>query len=1113
MFHTGLKTRIAITAILFLQCFKVLAQWGAPYANSWISYDKPFVKIAIAQKGIYKVPFASLPAGFSTSDPSKLQLWHRGKQVAILSASKNEILFYAVPNDGQTDSLFYRPMSSRKNPFFSYYSDQSAYFLVNGDAAGLRAETQNVATDPAAAQLTEATAVAQNVFLQEYSLSTEYPVRPNFFNSFFELAASKTGKVQLGQKQVPYAFTLPGLGKSGAEKAVLKLLVHGRSNNSRNIEIYVGKNDQSLRLVQTLSNSGFAGVETSFELKAGDVGTDGKGVLTLKSVSSDALDRFSPAYFTITYARDLDMAGLKTITFTVPATSSKTSRISLKNGPAGAQVLDITNEDRPVILSGNLSDLTFNRQTGKVANLLVTADVATVAAANITSGKFTKPDLANADYVIITSENLLEGAKLYADYRASAAGGGYKTLVVSIKDIYNQFNYGEPSPVGIRRFVDYMLTQGSRDKQLLLIGKSITHNERMKRELPDEVPTVGYPGSDVLLVEGLGGTPANVPSVPIGRIPAVTNDNIRDYLQKVKDYESNAFGDLGWRKRVLHLNGGKSTSEITQLKNMLKNLVPVITNGPVGGQVTAFVKQQPIIEAEKVNITPEVNAGVGLITYFGHGSTTITDLDMGYATDEARAYANSLRYPMMYFNGCGVGNVFSGRFNPAANSGVDRYSLSMDWLLAARRGAIVVVANSFESFVSPSEDYLIQLYHDMFSNAEMLNQPIGKIQVAVAQKIASEDKGVYAIANIHQSLLQGDPALKLVTVDKPDYAVDADEGISIHSELGDKTIGNSAKLRLRTIFSNKGRFQKGGNVPVEITYRYKEGNVTKAEVVQAFAYSDTLEVTFTNDKILQSVQVIIDPKITLSEVTRKNNIAELLIDWDRAKDEKAYPATAIKDIVPPVLSVNFNGRQLENNEVIRPNPKITVDLEDDRLIFSDTTLIEVFLKPCQDESCKFKKVNFSNPNLTIDSVSSHAIRVSYASSGLVAGKYELLVNGRDMASNATVQPYQLVFEVKEEEAANIEVVASPNPAFSYLRFEAQMGKLGMEKAQVRSLLFDKNGNQVFEKVVDADVTEKFTWYMQVDSLHSGLYVYKIMITPKSGSGTEFEKTGRVVIIK
>jgi hypothetical protein len=76
-----------------------------------------------------------------------------------------------------------------------------------------------------------------------------------------------------------------------------------------------------------------------------------------------------------------------------------------------------------------------------------------------------------------------------------------------------------------------------------------------------------------------------------------------------------------------------------------------------------------------------------------------------------------------------------------------------------------------------------------------------------------------------------------------------------------------------------------------------------------------------------------------------------------------------------------------------------------------------------------------------------------------------------------------------------------------------MGNYGTEKALIRSLLFDKNGNQVFEKVINTDITEKFTWYMQVDSLNSGLYVYKIKITSKSGSGTEFEKTGRVVVTR
>ncbi|WP_177194140.1 C25 family cysteine peptidase [Dyadobacter sp. SG02] len=1063
----------------------------------------------MSQKGIHRIPFGSLPADFSVKEPDKIQLWHRGKQVSIISTANSEVLFYAVPNDGATDSLFYRPMSSRKNPYFSMYSDKSAYFLVNGDVAGSRAKIQTSKSE--IQPLASVVGTNLNVYQQEYSMSTESPIRPGFYNSFFEFSASKTGKTTLGNKLTLFPFTLTGrVPKSGA-KTTVKLLFHGRSNNVRKLEVYVGKTEQTLRLTGSPANAGFDATEYSFDIGEDDVDSDGKATLGLKSVATDPLDRFSLDYFAINYPRDLNMAGVKSFNFTIPATAGAQARLSLKNAPADAKILDISNVDVPVVVQSALTDFTLTRESGRSSNLLVSNEVVTVAAANILSLKFKKYDLSPANYVIVTSENLLEGAQTYANYRASAAGGSYKPVVVNIKDIYDQFNYGEPSPVGIRRFTDYLLSQGSKDKYMLLIGKSITHNERMKRELPDEVPTVGYPGSDVLLVEGLGGAASNVPSLPLGRIPAVTNATINDYLQKVKEYESNSFGDVAWRKKVLHLNGGKTASEISQLRDMLKDLVPYVTDGIIGGKVTPFSKQQGIGEVEKVNITPEVNAGVGLITYFGHGSVTVTDLDMGYATDEVRAYANNLRYPMMYFNGCGVGNIFSGRFNPAPNTN-DRYSLSMDWLLAAKRGSIAIIANSFESFVSPSEKYLERLYNSMFVAPATFGQTIGKIQIAVAKDILAEDKGTYAVANIHQSILQGDPALRLVTVENPDYAVDPQESISIYSESANKTIGNSANLQLKVAMTNHGRYKKGELVPVQINYVGRDGTVTKTESVPSFAFSDTLEVKFETNKSIRSIQVVIDPQSTLIEISRKNNIAELPIDWDVAEGLTVYPSTAIKDIVPPVIHVTFNERNLENNEVIAPNPRIRVYLEDDRLVLRDTSLIEVLLRPCQDESCKFVKVSYKLTNVSLDSINTHSIQFNYLSANLPAGKYELLVNGKDVAGNTYSEPYHIFFEIQEVGSESIEVTSSPNPTSSYLRMEAKLGTFGNSGGKARNLIYDARGNVVFESKVTIPRTERFEWYLPVSNLTPGIYIYKVFIEGQS-STAEFEKTGRVVIVR
>ena len=98
----------------------------------------------------------------------------------------------------------------------------------------------------------------------------------------------------------------------------------------------------------------------------------------------------------------------------------------------------------------------------------------------------------------------------------------------------------------------------------------------------------------------------------------------------------------------------RSVSEISQLKTLLEDLVPVVENSFLGGQVVPYIKKS-LIEVEKVDDTfpGEVNEGVGMISYLGHGSPTVTDLDYGYVTDLSRGYVNAGKYPLQYFNGCG----------------------------------------------------------------------------------------------------------------------------------------------------------------------------------------------------------------------------------------------------------------------------------------------------------------------------------------------------------------------------------------------------------------------------------------------------------------------------
>ena len=110
--------------------------------------------------------------------------------------------------------------------------------------------------------------------------------------------------------------------------------------------------------------------------------------------------------------------------------------------------------------------------------------------------------------------------KAYASYRASPEGGGYDTLVVTVDQLYNQFNYGETSSVGIYEFVKFMVNNGS-PRYLFLIGKGrdvYSHRSiaLSTSQLKDLVPTAGAPGSDMAFSAGLNGTTYE-PAVPTGR--------------------------------------------------------------------------------------------------------------------------------------------------------------------------------------------------------------------------------------------------------------------------------------------------------------------------------------------------------------------------------------------------------------------------------------------------------------------------------------------------------------------------------------------------------------------------------------------------------------------
>ncbi|MBO9615488.1 MAG: T9SS type A sorting domain-containing protein [Dyadobacter sp.] len=773
--------------------------WSGKYGNEWLNgkYGQTWVKIAVSKAGLYKV---TLPDAFKNK-PNFLHLYHRGEEVTLVSASNTEIEFYGVPNDGSTDELLYRLPTTRKNTYFSTYSDESSYFLTFDSNARPVATSETLSPDQGLPKQGFHKFTFLKKFVIENSHMTSYPTRPATLNSYFEEGKAGTGTRIANNQAVrttnakpavftntyvaePFAFQIKS--KYGSNAPEVNVHFKGRGYQfSANpiIETSVGKDAGTLRVVGTTGVTGFLDADYPFTLQDNDY-ANGAGLLGFRATGA-ATDGFSVSYYTVTYDQNIDMQTLTSYEFNFPAASGNT-RFTILNPPATGtlRLIDVSNTHSPRIINGSAADLMVSRNGGAM-KLFAGTEVLT---GTPTAVSFQQINPAAFDYLILTADTLLSSANEYATYRQTESPGKkYKPLVTRIKDVYNQFNYGEPSPVAIRRFVDYMVSDSNTDKFLLLLGRSVTYYERSVREIPDEIPTIGFPGSDMLLADGLGGAPDDVPVIPVGRISAITNQQVKDYLQKIRTYEKQK--DLAWRKNVVHINGGKTLDEVNAFAKYLSDISGPIFAAPFKGD-TIQRKKFPISSATvPTTISADLNGvGAGMVTYFGHGNVDATDFDFGYATDPAKGYANTDRYPVLFYNGCGVNNIYSNRFSPFSGAVPPNYPtssgkrpLSLDWLLAPNAGAIVVFGNDWDAYASTSNEYLDRLYPKIFGQDDANRGTIGQILRTVALETKTAKGYTYNPAqnarvasyydadraNVHQVILQGDPALRILINEGP----------------------------------------------------------------------------------------------------------------------------------------------------------------------------------------------------------------------------------------------------------------------------------------------------------------------------------------------------------
>lgn len=902
------------------------------FGNEWINYNQSYYKIMLAEDGIYRVDQSSLVAAGVPVDQiatGNFQLFRLGEEVPMFVSSNTTlgngdyIEFYGQKNRSTLDrNLFENPDEEMLNPEFSLFTDTMSYFLTWKNTGGnLRVTEQanNIGNAP-----------AKEEFFMYEDLQV-YTTKPNGNNGHIKKKITSQG--------VAYSDYVEAEGFSYGFRLTTNLTIKPK-------HVYENEPFSKLRTRFTVNNpNNPPGHQQIISIEGQEVFNESMSDFEVKEISIDYPttsldnnvavkfegvngnnDRQAVSVLSLTYPRLFNFDDENYFEFTIRE-SNTPIYLEIENfnhGGSSPVLYDMTNNLRleGIVEAGLVKFLLPSSPNERQLKL---ASTQAINNPSLTARNFTDLTTTPAAYLIISNPRLYDDGQgvnqvqAYADYRGSATGGGYSTRIVNINDLYDQFSYGiHRHPFSVKNFVQKIKSEwGEELKYLLIIGKGREyHQVRSTDEMTNAyssffVPTYGFPGSDNLLTSEAG---AVYPAVAMGRLAAINGADVGIYLKKVKDLEFNqqnapqTIEGRAWMKEVLHLGGGGNDGERTLIQNYLTNLEETIEGNEFGANVTSVYKSNndPVQQSKSEVIFNRINAGISMLTFFGHSGVGTFDFDI----DDPGNYENFGKYPLMFSLGCYSGNIHS-----------STRGISERFVYYEDKAAIGFIAST--ALATPTPLYrLTSVFYDLAGNSHY-GKGMGDIfqhTLSISNNSSSSSKLL-----IEQFTLQGDPAVRLSTQEGPDYIINR---ASIETDPTEVNIQDPS-YQLKFNINNLGK-NKDDSMFVKIVQRFPNGtSITPyLKKVPAPKNKETYKVvmpTFGKESVgLNRLEITIDVE---------NDIAEYPVITGEQNNE-LIDVNGVKGID---LFINSNGVDL-----VYPRPYAIVNRPDFHLMASTLNpLLEV----------------------------------------------------------------------------------------------------------------------------------------------------------------------------
>ncbi|MDQ6812213.1 MAG: C25 family cysteine peptidase [Bacteroidota bacterium] len=911
--------------LIWLSLFLVISTLATsqPYLfhNEWIDYSKTYYKFKIMgfgsdnvgapiRNGVVRIPFSTLASsGLVATFAENFQLWRDGEEVPIYVSkatgkleSTDYIEFVGEINNGKLDKELYKNPDYQLNDKWSFQTDTAAYFLtVNTASANKRmvnagnSSANNLAAEPFFM------CTVGRYFRNNISNGFAANVGKNLYSSSYDKGEGWVSRAVrpvagCGSATLPQGFSglypyLPG------PMATLRVNAVGDAQNSRTVKINL--NNDSITTFQM----DYINYIKDEELI--DVNKLNSGVATVYVVNQSpaGCDEMRVAMVEITYPRVFNMGGASIFKISLdPSSVGRNLAITNFNYGGVAPVLyDQANNKRYV---GNIT----NADTVKIA--LAPSDVPYDLVLSTQAGSYYKTvstvekrnfinygSVGNQGNYLIISNPLIYGSgssnyvQQYSQFRSSAEGGLYNAKVIDINELVDQFAWGvKKHPLSIKNFLRYSSsTFAEAPKYVFLIGKGVIYSDYRTNEsnvLADQlnlVPTYGNPASDNLLASN---DFTAVPAIPIGRLSAVSAQEVGDYLLKVKQHDSAQHSPIqtidakGWMKNVIQIAGANDVNTGVQIDGYLDGYKKIISDTSFGANVKGFSKSaNPDGYPEAVNSFKEIyEHGASLITYFGHSSNTNLDFNL----DNPETYSNAGKYPVFIANGCTAGDHFL--FEPGRLT--TKSTVSEKFVLSPQRGAIGYLASTGFGIVNYLNLYTLDFYKALAQTS--YNQSVGSIiKEAITSTLNSTNPNdYYSRVHAEQYAYHGDPAIVINASSLPDYVI---EKTQMQVSPSYVSVADTS-FRVTVKVNNIGRATKD-SVTIKIRRESADGETftiltkTLAPINYADSVIVDIPIVADRDKGLNKITATVDFNNKINEATHDNNSStiEVFISGDEIR--------------------------------------------------------------------------------------------------------------------------------------------------------------------------------------------------------------------------------------